>query len=300
MDFLDKIPLDQTAVTVAMVAIVLLFALISILKGILKTILTLISLSAAAAAFVLGMMKSPPIVEKVIPEAVGWMPLVIGGVCALLALVLIQLVLGIFSGKTKLELPSVSHDDSENEPKRKRRNPLAPLFGLFVGALALYGAITALRYFGTTAELDYLQTYIAKGSKEAGQMPLIVTAKQWLDDSPVATWHERIDFLNTVDYRARLNLAKLIIISGDRAELARALSEEANREVLKVPEINSLALTGNDLRDLCKECDFQGLYQDPRFQRLTTQTETRSELLKVDLKSFFKKDEAPAAPQGTP
>lgn len=291
MDFLDKIPLDQTAVTVAMVAIVLLFALVSILKGILKTILTLISLSAAAAAFVLGMMKSPPMVEKVIPEAVSWMPLVIGGVCALLALVLIQLVLGIFSGKTKLELPSVGSEDSEDEPERKSRNPLAPLFGLFVGGLALYGAITALRYFGTAAELDYLQTYVAKGSQEAGQMPLIVTAKQWLDDSPIATWHERIDLLNTVDYRARLNLAKLIIISGDRAELARALAEEANREVLKVPEINSLALTGNDLRDLCKECNFQGLYQDPRFQRLTTQTETRSELLKVDLKSFFKKEE---------
>lgn len=297
MDFLDKIPLDQTAVTIAMVAIVLLFALVSIIKGILKTILTLISLSAAAAAFVFGMMKSPPFVEKVIPEAVGWMPLVIGGVCALMALVLIQLVLGIFSGNTKLELPSVSKNDDEDEPKRKGRNPLAPLFGLFIGALALYGAITGLRYFGTTAELDYLQTYVSEGAEQAGSAPIIVTAKQWLDDSPIAAWHERIDFLNTADYRARLNLAKLIIISGDRADLARALNEEANREVLKVPEINSLTLTANDLRDLCKDCQFQDLYQDPRFQRLTTQTATRTELLKVDLKSFFKK---PAAPAETP
>ena len=92
--FLDKIPLDQTAVTVAMIAIVLLFALISVVKGILKTILTLISLTLAAAAFAFGFIQSPPYVEKFIPEAAGWMPLVIGGVCALVALVLIQLFLG--------------------------------------------------------------------------------------------------------------------------------------------------------------------------------------------------------------
>jgi len=289
--FLDKIPLDQTAVTVAMIAIVLLFALISVVKGILKTILTLISLTLAAAAFAFGFIQSPPYVEKFIPEAAGWMPLVIGGVCALVALVLIQLFLGIFSGKTKVSLPTPPSSDESDKKKRKGRNPLAPIFGLIIGFLALYAAITALRYYGTNAELKHLQTYVSKGEEQAGGLPLVVQAKHWLDASPIAAWHERIDVLNTTDYRSRLNLAKLLIVSSDREDMATILAEEANRQVLKMPEINALTLTANDLRELCQEYNFEELYNDPRFQRLTTRPSTKQELLKINFDSFFPKKE---------
>lgn len=291
MDFLDKLPLDQTALTIAMVAIVLVFALISIIKGIIKTIITLISLSVAAAAFLFGFIQSPPIIEQFVPEAVGWMPLVAGGVCALLAMVIIQIFLGIFSRKPKKKKkaePQNNISNHQEEPKAKaRRNPLAPIFGLFVGILALYGAITALRYFGTNAELEHLQTYVTEGAEQAGETPLIAQAKQWLDDSPIATWQERIDFLNTADYRSRLNLAKLIIISGDKADLAKALLEEDNKEVIKIPEINAVTVTGDDLRDLCKDCNFQALFQNERFQRLTSRPSTRRELLRIKLDEFL-------------
>lgn len=290
MDFLDKIPLDQTALTIAMVAIVLLFALISIIKGIIKTIITLISLSLAAAAFLFGFLKSPPYIEEVIPEAVGWMPLVAGGVCALLAMVLIQLVLGVFSGKSKKSKkspPKADSGDEDSSGSTTSRNPLAPVFGLLVGAFALYGAITAVRYFGTNAELEHLQTYVTEGAEQAGKTPLIVQAKQWLDDSPIATWHERIDLLNTADYRSRLNLAKLLIISGDKTDLAKALQEGSNSEVLKVPELNSITVTGDDLRALCKDCNFQALFNDERFQRLSSRPSTRRALLKLKLEEFF-------------
>ncbi|MGJ8723500.1 MAG: hypothetical protein ACSHYB_02995 [Roseibacillus sp.] len=293
MDFLDKIPLDQTALTIAMVAIVLLFALISIVKGIIKTIITLISLSVASAAFLFGFLQSPPYIQNFVPEAVGWMPLVAGGVCALLAMVIIQIFLGVFSGKSKKrkKAPKAKSESSDEGGSggKTSRNPLAPIFGLLIGALALYGAITALRYFGTNAELEYLQTYVSEGAEKAGETPLIVQAKQWLDDSPIATWHENIDLLNTADYRSRLNLAKLIIISGDKADLAQALKEESNQEVLKVPEINSVTLTGDDLRALCKDCNFQALFKDERFQRLTSRPSTKRELLKVKLEEFFAK-----------
>ena len=160
MDFLDKIPLDQTALTIAMVAIVLFFAIISIVKGIIKTIISLISLSIAAAAFLFGFIQSPPYIEQFIPEAVGWMPLIAGGVCALLAMVIIQIFLGVFSGKSKKKKKpeAESKSDSEGSKSKSSRNPLAPIFGLFIGVLALYGAITALRYYGTNAELEHLQT----------------------------------------------------------------------------------------------------------------------------------------------
>ena len=299
MDFLDKIPLDQTAVTIAMVAIVLLFAVISIIKGIIKTIITLISLSIAAAAFLFGFLKSPPYIENVIPEAVGWMPLVAGAVFAILAMVIIQIFLGVFSGKSKKKKgpsPASSGDSDDSAPKTKR-NPLAPIVGLFVGVLALYGAITALRYFGTDAELKHLQTYVSEGAEKAGDIPLIVQAKQWLDDSPIATWQEKIDFLNTADYRSRLNLAKLIIISGDKADLAEALKEESNQEVLKVPEINSVTLTGDDLRALCKDNNFKALFKDERFQRLTSRPSTKRELLKVKLEEFFGKTDEATSPE---
>lgn len=288
MEFLDKIPLDQTALTIAMVAIVLLFALVSIIKGIIKTIITLISLGLAAAAFLFGFLQSPPYIEGFIPEAVGWMPLVVGGVCALLAMVIIQLFLGLLSGKSKKKkAPSKESGDDDGEERRAKRNPLAPVFGLLVGALVLYGAITGLRYYGTQAELTHLQTYVTEGAEKAGELPLIVQAKKWLDDSPIATWQERIDFLNTADYRSRLNLAKLIIISGDREKLARALEEEDNQEVIKVPEINSVTITGHDLRALCKDCNFQALFQDERFQRLTSRPSTKRELLRVKLDEFL-------------
>lgn len=299
MDFLDKIPLDQTALTIAMVAIVLLFALISIVKGIIKTIITLISLSVAAAAFLFGFLQSPPYIEQFVPEAVGWMPLVVGGVCALLAMVFIQLFLGVFSGKSKKKKspPKTESSSEESSEAKTRRNPLAPIFGLFVGILALYGAITALRYFGTNAELEHLQTYVIDGSEKAGETPLIVQAKQWLDDSPVATWHESIDLINTADYRSRLNLAKLIIISGDKADLAEVLKNEVNRDVLKTPEINAVTTTGDDLRSLCKDCNFSALFKNERFQRLSSRPSTRSELLKVKLEEFLTKQEPATAPE---
>lgn len=288
MDFLDKIPLDQTALTIAMVAIVLLFAIISIIKGIIKTIITLLSLSAAAAAFLFGFLKSPPYIENFIPEAVGWMPLVIGSVCALLALVIIQIFLGVLSGKSKSKKPKKESSDGESSESKVRRNPLAPVFGLFVGVLALYGAITALRYFGTNAELEYLQTYVSEGAEKAGNTPPIVKAKQWLDQSPIATWHEQIDILNTADYRSRLNLAKLIIISGNKENFAKALQEGDNKEVIKVPEINAITITGDDLRSLCKDCNFQQLFKNERFQRLSSTPSTQRALSKVKLDQFFK------------
>ncbi|GHC58262.1 hypothetical protein [Roseibacillus persicicus] len=289
MDFLDKIPLDQTALTIAMVAIVLAFALVSIIKGIIKTIVMLISLTIAAAAFLFGFLQSPPYIEQFIPEAAGWMPLLAGGLCALMALVLIQLFLGVISGKSKPKKKQKPASDSGGESKggKTSRNPLAPIFGLFLGVVALYGAMTALRYFGTAAELEHLQTYVNEGAEKAGETPLIVQAKQWLDDSPIATWQEKIDLLNTSDYRARLNLAKLIIISGDKADLAKALQTEENKEVFKIPEINAVTLTGDDLRKLCKDYDFQALFEDERFQRLTKKPSTRRELLKVKLSEFL-------------
>jgi uncharacterized membrane protein required for colicin V production len=290
MDFLDQIPLDQTALTLAMVAIVVLFALVAIIKGIIKTIITLVSLALAAAAFLFGYLGSPPYVKQFIPEAAGWMPLVAGAVCALLALVIIQLILGIFSGKTKL-----TGGDSEGKSGRKK-GPLAPLFGLLVGLVVLYGAITALRYFGTEAELSYLQTYVEKGAEEAGKIPLIVKAKRWLDDSPIATFHEKIDLLNTPEYRSRLNLSKLLIVSGDRSDLATALQDKENQEVFSVPEINDLANTAGDLRDFFAKGEFEKVYNDPRFERLITRPSSQRELLKFDLESFFPEEEAKKSP----
>ena len=291
MDFLDQIPLDQTALTIAMVAIVLLFAVVSIIKGIIKTIITLLSFSIAAAAFLFGFLQSPPYIENFIPEATGWMPLVVGGIFALLAMVIMQIFLGVLSGKSKKKKPQKEKSTDDDSPTRAKRNPLAPIFGLLVGIFALYGAITALRYFGTNAELEHLQTYVSEGAEKAGGVPMIAQAKQWLDESPIATWHERVDFLNTSDYRSRLNLAKVIIISGNQNELSRARQEENVKELLKVPEINALTLSGDHLRALCKDCRFQDLFQDQQFQRLSSTSSTRRQLLKIKLDQFFSSPE---------
>ena len=262
--------------------------MISIIKGIIKTILTLISLSIAAAAFLFGFMQSPPYIEQFVPEAVGWMPLVAGGVCALLAMVIIQIFLGVFSGKKKKSISPGPSDSEESSSDKTRRNPLAPIFGLLLGSSRpLRSRLRACATFGTNAELQHLQTYVTEGAEIAGDTPLIVQAKQWLDDSPIATWQEKIDPLNTADYRSRLNLAKLIIISGDKADLAEALKEASNQEVLQVPEINSVTLTGDDLRAFCKDYDFQSLFKDERFQRLTSRPSTKRELLKVKLEEFL-------------
>ncbi len=290
MEFLAQIPLDQTAITIAMVAVVILFAVVSIIKGIIKTIITLISFTIAAAAFLFGFLQSPPHIEKLIPEAVGWMPLVVGGVCALLAMVIIQIFLGVFSGKSQKKK---STSDEDGSKKKSRRNPLAPVFGLLVGIFALYGTIAALRYFGTHAELEHLQTYVHEGAEKAGQLPLLAQAKQWLDKSPIATFHERIDFINTPDYRSRLNLAKLIIISGDKADLARASQEEQVREALKVPEIHAIALTGDELQTLCQDYQFQALFQNEQFSRLASRPSASRKLIELTFEKFFTQPSPP-------
>lgn len=294
MEFLDKIPLDQTALTIAMVAVVLLFAVVGILKGIVKTILTLLSLTIAAAAFLFGLLQSPPHIEKLIPEAAGWMPLVAGAVCGLLTLAIIHVVGGIFSGKTKLPGTGSDGDDSAG----KRRSPLALIFGVVIGLLVLDAAITGLRYFGTQAELEHLQTYVKDGQEAAGEVPLIVKGKKWLDRSPIATLQEKIDFLNHPDYRSRLNLTKLLIIAGDGADLATALQETENREVFKIPEIKELTTTATDLREMIAKGEFDKVYDDPRFQRLTTRPSTKRELLKVNLEKFFPTEDAETPEEG--
>lgn len=291
MEFLDSIPLDQTALTVAMVGIVLLFAVISIIKGIIKTILTLISFAFATAAFLFGFLQSPPYIENFIPEAAGWMPLVAGVVCALLTMVVIQIFLGVFSGKSrkKKSVKAPSSSGSGDAPTKKRGNPLSGVFGLLMGIFALYGVITALRYYGTNAELAHLQTYVTEGSEKAGKTPLIAQAKQWLDNNPIAPYTERIDFLNTSDYRSRLNLAKLIIISNDQTNLAVASKAEDVKTALKVPEINSVTVTGDDLRNLCKDTKFSDLFNNEKFQRLTSRPSTRRALEKLNLEDFIPK-----------
>ncbi|MBK1832709.1 CvpA family protein [Roseibacillus ishigakijimensis] len=278
MDFLDQLPFDQTALTIGMVAVVVLFMVISIIKGILRTLFSLLGLAVAVVAFFFGYQQSPPHIEKLVPEAVGWMPLVAGGVCAVLAMMVFQFVLGIFSGKG---------GDGE---ERKSGGLLSALFGLVIGALALYGGLSALRYYGGEAELQHLQTYVSKGAEKAENLPFVIKLKQWVDDSPIASWQERFDFFNTAEQRARSNLAKLFMVSGDRQDLAKTLREEDNRDILEIPEVTALTVAADDLRRLCEEGDFQKFFADERVQNLLDRPDLREKLLKLDLEEFFARE----------
>lgn len=277
----ESLPTDQVGLTIGMVVIVLLFLGVSILKGIFKTILTLISLSIAGAAFVFGFMYSPPIIQQVVPEATSWMPFLVGGICALIALILVQVTLGVFSLKKKKPAPAGA--------KPKGRNPLAPLFGLLVGVAVLFALLTGIRYVGTQAELDHLRTFVSKGAEEAGQRPLLAQVCEWLDASPVGELHERFDpFFD----RAQHKLTQLLIISNDRKVLARVLANETNKEVISTPEIKSICLTGKEQLELSKEGKFKKLFSDSRFSKIATRPSLRRQLLKIDLGILFPELEA--------
>lgn len=277
----ENLPLDQVGLTAAMVIVVLLFLAVSVIKGILKTIITLFSFSIAAGAFLFGFLYSPPIIAEFIPEAASWMPLLAGSVCALIALIIIQLFLGIFSGKKKKA-------QAQPASKGKGRNPIAPVFGLLVGVAVLFSLLSGLRYMGSQAELEHLRTFVNEGENEAGSRPLLTQICQWLDQSPVGEIHERFDPLFD---RAEHHLAQLMIISNDRNVLARALANETNQKVISTPEIKSLCLTGKEQLALGKAGQFQQLFTDERFSKIAARPSLRRELLKIDLGILFPEPE---------
>ncbi|MDP0490631.1 MAG: hypothetical protein Q7Q71_06240 [Verrucomicrobiota bacterium JB023] len=283
MDFINNLPIDQIGLTVGMVIIVLLFAVVTIIKGILKMILTLFSLGVAGAAFLFGYLQSPPYIDQFVPEAGSWMPLVAGGICALIALVLIQLLLGLFSGKKKSAKP----ESGEAGSSKGRRNPLAPLFGFVTGVIVLYLVLTALRYGVSRAELDYLRQVAEQGIEEAGPRPLPAQVNQWLDDSPIASFHDRI---NPFFDSARLNLAKLMILADNTQLFAKARRNEENEEAMQVPEVKSICLLSNTQRELIREGKYNELFSDPRFLRIAKRPSIERELLGVDLGVLFEKE----------
>ena len=309
--FLDSLPLGQTLLIVGLVAVMIISLVVSIVKGIIRTFFTLIGIAAALVAFGFGLTYSPPLIRNVIPEAIDWMPYMAGTICALVVLVVIQLILGIFLGGSSDEPeaddpigPMSPMGPDGKKKKKKRFNPLAPIIGLLLGVAAIYGAITGIRYFGTEAELKHFQTYISEGAEKAGEIPLLARAKLLLDESPVAAWHEKFDFLNTPNYRSRLNLARLIIVSSNREELTKAWKLDGVKEALSIPEVKAVAISGDDLRDLCADQNFKALFENEQFNRLTSRPSTQRSLLKLKLEDIIPKkkkdedeDEKPAAKQ---
>ncbi|MEM9079639.1 MAG: hypothetical protein AAGC74_02990 [Verrucomicrobiota bacterium] len=281
----SNLPIDTVGVTAALGIIVFAFVAISIVKGIIKTIISVFTLAVSLVAFYFGFNLSPPYIEQFIPEAVSWMPLVAGSICALFAVALLQAFFGLLSGKKKKKK---AEPISENSKKKKGSNPLAPLFGLTVGIMVLFTLLTGIRHFGTLSELDHLQTFTTEGPEKAGPIPPLARLKQLLDSSPIAAFHERIDPFYD---RAKENLAKLIILAQNRQLLAQVLTDEGNREALNTPEIKSISLAGEQQRELCKACKFPELFNESNFHLIATKPSTRRELLKVDLSVLFPKDD---------
>lgn len=280
--FFDNLPFDQTALTLGMTGLTLFFSLISFVKGVLRTIFTVVKLILATAAFVFGYLQSPPFVEKFIPEASSWLPIVIGIVCALLILVLIQTFLGLLSGKGKAKSSS-SNEGSSSSSSKNKRNFFSPIFGLLVGLAVLYGALTGIRYLGSQSELNFLQDQVSGEGKENASLPLLAQLNHWLEDSPIATWQERIDLLNKPEYRARLQLAKLVVLGGDEDKLSEALQDSGTKLALENQEVRDLVENNSTLREYCEKGDFQALLENRDFERLVSKPSIQRALKKATL-----------------
>lgn len=204
--------MDQLSPGLLVGGVLALFTLLGFLRSFVAFFFNLIALALGALVGLWTYNNGYLISSRVIdddPEP--WMVTALGITAFVLTLMMIRKILAFLSGKSS----------QESQTRTAGFGLPGGTFGLLLGLGFAYFMLTGVRYAGTMAELDHLTKYVGGQIDESSKHPLFARLKNWIDESRLGQWHQKIDYLNDL---AVTNAAKLAIIQNDPEKFAKALA----------------------------------------------------------------------------
>ncbi len=231
--------------------VMVVFTILGFLKKMVNLFFTVISLGAGALAGIWGYNNGFSIAKNFTETPAPWMPKVVAAVAFIGAFVLIRKILKFITGQSR---------------EGTQTNSLGfgipgSLMGLILGGGISYGLLSGVRYGGTLSELDHLKEYVNGKIESTEDMPMLAQVKNWIDQSKIGQWHQKIDFFNDP---AETQLAKLAIIKQGTTDAAKAVIVHENDIPMALPvdEDTEKIINQGDFSALLKKAKELGVDMD--------------------------------------
>jgi len=232
--------LDANSLILIILAI---FVVLGFLKSLFKLFFTLIALALASVAGLWGYNNGFSLAGKVFEKPDPWMPIAVGVIAFLGAFIMFRKILSFLSGKS----------NEEGQVRTMGFGVPGGIFGLLLGGFIIYSLLTGVRYAGTVSELEQFKGYLAGKVEEGSKEPIFKKMKNWIDNSLLGQWHQKIDFVNDPDQE---DAAKLAIVKENANNLTSLLPQVPRAQIL-----NELTVDQSILESLEKG-DYGALLKD--------------------------------------
>lgn len=251
------------------IAIILaLFVVLGFLKTFVKFFFNLISLGVGAVAGIWGYNNGFIIAKKVVAQPASWMPAAVGVLAFIIGVCFVRMVLSFLSGK--------SSEDSQ--VKSGGFGLRGGAFGLLFGAAIAYCLLTGVRYAGTMAELKFLRDYFAGSIENVDKVPVFVQLKNWINESDIGQWHQKVDFVNDP---ARENLAKLAVVNESKDQLGVATRGRPSEEILDAIPVDET------ISSSIEEGDFASVLRNKNLRQKAKDNKNNDALLRLNLEKVL-------------
>ncbi len=256
--------MDQLAPNTIIGIILAVFAVLGFLKNFVKFFFNLISLAVGGVAGLWGYNNGLPLARKVVADPQPWMAITIGVVCFVVAVCFVRMILGFLSGK--------SSEDSQ--AKTGGRGIPGGIFGLLIGIGTAYFMLSGARYAGTLSELSRIKDYLGGKIGEDSETSALAKVKEWINNSQIGKWHEKIDFFNDP---ARDQLAKLALIRENQEKMEQLAPEKSTSDVLEAIPVD------DDTRRQFESGDFSSLLKNKDLRGKNLNAAVKEALLRIDI-----------------
>lgn len=243
----------------AIIAIVILaFVVIGFIKGLIRTILTLISLciSTYIAWLGFGYIQEITYNDYLIP-AIG--SLIIWVAIFILCKRIFRFIINPFnSSKTGKKI-------GDGKP--------AALFSLLAILLTVWVSLTGIRYAGAIADLRNTQSHL-KGLPTKSRDTLVIGLQTILDNSIIGEWHLAIDPVNS---KAKLAMAKIMLMYHDKPMRAKMFKTPIFDSILNNHRFLEIAYL-DSIKDNTLSGDFIDIYNHELVAEVIAEEPLKSEL----------------------
>lgn len=260
--------MDQLAPNTIVGIVLALFTVLGFAKKFVKLFFNLISLALGSLAGLWAYNNGFFIAKKAVAQPEPWMSVAIGIGALILTIIVIRNILGFLSGKS-------------NEGSQARSGGFGMpggIFGLLLGGGFAYFMLTGVRYAGTMSELDRLKEFVTGKITSSSKEPTFAKLKNWIDESQIGQWHQKIDFFNNpVD----TNAAKLAIVQENKEKFAQITSQQGDDIIYDALPVDPTTQEAYD------QGNFSALLRNKAIQERIRETFSDEQLEKLDIEGLL-------------
>jgi len=262
MDFSD------IGVTGIIALIVLAFAVIGFIKGLIRTVSSMICLTASGYSSLWVNENASDLSGSLIHSSDPWLPKIIAGIVGIVIL---------FVGRYILKFIANPFDKDDKEKKSFAFGLPSALICLSIGLVILWAASSTIRYTGSLSEIRQTRSLLLSDESKdriLAAEPWLLKAKHFLDSSLVGKWQRKTDPFHSP---GKLTLCQILIMYSDTETRVKMLTVPEIHQVLNNPTFIKLAFD-EDMKNTIQTGQPKQLFKNQKVLRALEEEEFKNSL----------------------